>query len=141
MPFMLSLSTRFVVDESQLPLKNALDILRRDMEAILTGNGPENQITLVQDGALAPQTWHMTVTDDQVVIRHGDALGGVYALLHISEKVLGVKPLWFWNDQPLTEMRQAEIPCGETVSPTYAVKNRGWFINDEVLLDPWKEND
>lgn len=141
MNFILSLSTRIRADESLLPLKSAAGMLRRDMAAILTGEGPENQITLTADAGMTPQTWRMTVTDDQIDIHYGDALGGVYALLHISEKALGVKPMWFWNDQPLPQIAQAEIPCGESVSPVYAVKNRGWFINDEVLLDPWKQTD
>lgn len=141
MSFILSLSTCIQADESQLPLKSATAILRRDMAAILTRKGPENQIVLQQDSAMAPETWKLLVTQEKAVIRHADALGGVYALLHISEHALGVKPMWFWNDQPLPQMVQAVIPCGETASPSFAVKNRGWFINDEVLLDPWKQNE
>ena len=141
MSFILSLSTCIKVDESQLPLKSAMGILRRDMEAILTGKGADNQIILIQDESMAPQTWRMVISDREVSIRYGDSLGGVYALLYISEQALGVKPMWFWNDQPLPKMAQANIPCGEYVCPAYAVKNRGWFINDEVLLDPWKQTD
>ena len=137
MSFILSLSTQVKVNETCPPLKKALGILRRDMNAVLTGCGRENRIILSQDDALPPQRWQMTVADDALTIRHADALGGVYALLHISEHALGVKPLWFWNDQPLPKTAQAEIPCGEHVSPDFAVKYRGWFINDEVLLDAW----
>ena len=50
-------------------------------------------------------------------------------------------PFWFWNDQPLRRMPMAKIPCGTVESPTFAVRYRGWFINDEVLLDPWKQDE
>lgn len=141
MSFELSLSTRIVVDEQIPALRSAAAILRRDMNSVLTGHGKENTVTLAADASLVPQTWRMTVTEEQVTIRHSDVLGGVYGLLYISEHVLGIHPLWYWNDQVLPSMAQAEIPCGTVESPVYAVKYRGWFINDEVLLDPWKQDD
>lgn len=140
MSFRLTLSTEVVMDETLPPLRNAAAILRRDMASVLTGHGARNRIILRQDASIAPQSWRMTVTEDEVDIRHGDALGGVYALLHISCAALGVTPLWFWNDQLLPTMAAAELPCGTVVAPMYAVRYRGWFINDEVLLDGWKQS-
>lgn len=141
MSFKLSLSTDIVVDEQIPALRSAAAMLRRDMAAVLHGHGEKNAVTLVQDNSMAAQSWRMTVETAGVTIRHSDALGGVYGLLYLSEHVLGIHPMWFWNDQPLPVMAQAEIPCGTVDSPVYTVKNRGWFINDEVLLDPWKQDD
>ena len=72
-----------------------------------------------------------------MTIYHADDLGAVYALLHISHTALGVEPFWFWNDQPLGRRETALIPCGETHSCAAAIRYRGWFINDEVLLHAW----
>lgn len=138
--FVFSLATAILVDETIPALRSAADILRRDMAAVLTAHGPENAVVLERDEALPEQAWRMTVTPERITLRHRDALGGVYGLLHLSEHALGIAPLWFWNDQPLHRMPAAEIPCGTVTSPTCAVRYRGWFINDEVLLDPWKQD-
>lgn len=141
MAFCWSLNTQIVVDESIPALRNAADVLRRDMAAVLTESRQSNQICLQQDDALEAEKWRMTIADNRVTIRHGDALGGVYGLLHLSEKGLGIHPMWFWNDQQMQTCDTVELPLGEQVSPMYAVKHRGWFINDEVLLDPWKQEE
>ena len=139
--FVFSLATALAVDETVPTLRSAADILRRDMAAVLTAHGPENTVVLEKDEALPEQAWRMTVTPERVTLRHRDALGGVYGLLYLSEHALGIAPMWFWNDQPLARMQTAEIPCGTVASPTFAVRCRGWFINDEVLLDPWKQDE
>ena len=139
--FVFSLATAIVADETVAALSSAAGILRRDMAAVLTGLGPANAIVLTRDDSLPEQAWRMTVTPERITLYHRDALGGVYGLLHLSEQALGIAPLWFWNDQPLPAIPVAEIPCGTVASPTFAVRYRGWFINDEVLLDPWKQDE
>ena len=69
-----------------------------------------------------------------------DELGLVYALLHLSETVLGVDPFWFWCDrepQPQTEIR---IPCVAYASAPMRIRFRGWFVNDEVCLIGWSDS-
>ena len=69
----------------------------------------------------------------------GDDLGFVYGIYHISRVLLGVTDFWFWNDQRFTPQTAVEVPQGyryESTPP--AVRFRGWFINDEVLIDKWQ---
>ena len=139
--FVLSLATQIQADETRLPLKSAADIFRRDQQTVLTGRDVENRIILREDPALADQDWRMEITPQEAVICHGGDLGGVYALLHLSEKALGVKPMFFWNDQPLEKKPTVQIPCGQIAAEPFVVKYRGWFVNDEVLLDPWKKDE
>ncbi len=139
--FKMTRSTGIVCHTQNSAIQQAMDVLRRDQMNILTGDGPDNAILLTADTTLAAEGWVMDVTPEAVRIRYADDLGAVYALLHISEKHLGVTPFFWWNDQPLPKKPCAEIPCGTENSVPAKVKYRGWFINDEVLLDPWKKDE
>lgn len=79
----------------------------------------------------------MTVFPERIAVAYADDLGAVYGLLHLSETALGVAPFWFWNDQKLQRRETVQIPCGEYAGKPAAVRYRGWFINDEVLLSAW----
>jgi lysophospholipase L1-like esterase len=122
------------------PVLNALSILKRDI--IKTLEAPEaadaNRIVIVpHDEAIPEEGWTIEVTMDKMTVRAADSLGCVYALLFISETFLGVTPFWFWNDQIFTKRPSAPVPSGIYHSPHYAVRFRGWFVNDEVLIDNW----
>lgn len=138
--FILSGATRIEADESLAPIRNAAGILRRDMEALLTEAAEENVIRVFQDASLPPESFRAEVTAHEIILRCGDDLGAVYALLSVSERGLNVAPLGWWNDQRPPRRPYAEIPCGSYASPEYAVRFRCWFINDEVLLDGWKDS-
>lgn len=49
----------------------------------------------------------------------------------------GITPFWFWNDQAFTKKTSVNVPDDIYKSPDYDYTYRGWFINDEVLLDYW----
>lgn len=67
-----------------------------------------------------------------------DELGFIYGLYEISRVWLGINEFWFWNDQKVKQRKHIEIPDGYGfVSKPSAIKYRGWFINDEVLLHTW----
>lgn len=51
-PFMLSLSTSIVADESRLPIRYAADMLHRDMRDRLTGRAKDNVIRVEIDAGL-----------------------------------------------------------------------------------------
>ena len=112
-------------------------MLRRDMAAVLTEDAQANEIVLRGDASLPAEAWRLRVAPERVQVDFADELGAIYALLHISRSALGVEPLWFWNDQRFARRRSAQLPCGVTESRPAAVRYRGWFINDEVLLDAW----
>ena len=139
--FVLSLSTRITADENIPALRSAAEVLRRDLRQVCTGYGPENEIVLIQDEACPEEGWRMVVEKRRICLFHRDILGGVFGLLKASETWLGFKPLWFWNDQAIPQQEQVMVPCGTITSQPFAVKHRGWFINDEVLLDPWKKTE
>lgn len=68
-----------------------------------------------------------------------DALGFVYGIYEVSREILGIHNFWFWNDQRIQKKEFLEIPDDTQIcSKQYTVRYRGWFINDEVLLDTWK---
>lgn len=135
--FVFSRSTKIICEVDAQPVSRAVSILRRDMDAVLTGYAQENEIVLTENASLAPEAFRIMVTPGRVAIAHADELGAVYALLTLSRTALGVEPFWFWNDQSFTRRECVYIPCGQTQSKPAAIRYRGWFINDEVLLHAW----
>lgn len=141
MSFCLNLSTEIRYEGNERPILNAIVILKRDIAACLTQHGEATEIVLVYDDSCGDEGFVLDVGSGTLQVRHRDALGAVYGLMYLSEHALGYQPLFFWNDaQPATKPC-AYISQGRIISPRYAVRYRGWFINDEVLLDPWKETD
>ena len=135
--FILSLSTRIQADESQSAIQHAAAVLRRDMRENLSGQGPDNVIRVLQDSALEAETYAAEVTEQEVLLRCGDDLGAVYALLSVSQRYLGVQPLGWWMGLRPKMHDTAWIPLGGWESPRYAVRYRCWFVNDEVLFTGW----
>ena len=135
--FEFSLSTEIRLDSDAAAPGRAAQMLRRDMRAVLSGHGRENEITLTRSKGLLPEGWRMTVFPERIAVAYADDLGAVYGLLHLSETALGVAPFWFWKDQKLQRRETVQIPCGECAGKPAAVRYRGWFINDEVLLSAW----
>ena len=135
--FMLSLSTRVLADESLSAVRHAADILRRDMRAALTEEGPENVIRLVIDPALPAEAYVAQAAAEEITLRCGDDLGAAYALLSVSERLLGVQPLGWWMGLAPKRLGSVSVPCQSWESPRYRVRFRGWFVNDEVLFSGW----
>lgn len=135
--FEFSLSTEIRLDTDASAPGRAAQMLRRDMRAVLSRHGRENEIVLTRSAGLPPEGWRMTVSPERISVAYADDLGAVYGLLHLSETALGVAPFWFWNDQKLQRRETVLIPCGKYAGKPAAVRYRGWFINDEVLLSAW----
>ncbi len=139
--FILNGNTRIQYGVINLPVQNAVEMLRRDMKKVFAGEGgTDNCITLKQCATLGEEAYLLTVTDTQLTIEAADDLGFIYGLIYISEKYLGIQPFWFWMDQQIAMKEQVEIEEGEYASPKYVVKYRGWFFNDEVLINKWNIN-
>ncbi|OZG67504.1 glycosyl hydrolase 115 family protein [Bifidobacterium eulemuris] len=79
----------------------------------------------------------------ELVVAAGDDFGFIYGLYHISRELLGVPDLWFWMDWKPSRVGTVEVPDDYRFeSRPFAVAERGWFVNDEVLLMGWQlEND
>lgn len=137
--FILSRATALCPGPACPPIQNAADILARDIRSHALDDGPQNAIRLLQDNTLPEEGYRIAVRPEEIRIAYRDDLGAIYGLLSVSERYLGVLPLGFWNDQPIRSRPYVSIPCGSYASPAYAVRFRGWMINDEVLLDGWKD--
>ncbi len=140
MSFIFNAGTKIVCGSAGKPVLNAVSILRRDMSKVFTGGAVcENEIVLENHASADDESYEISV-GGRVTVRAGGDLGFVYALLYISENYLGVKPFWFWMDQKLERKESVLIDEGVTKSKKYAVRFRGWFFNDEVLMLKWKIN-
>lgn len=135
--FILSLKTKICADDTFPAIRNAAEILKRDMAERLTGSGPENTIRVELDAGMAAETFRAEVKNDEIRLTCGDDLGAVYALLSVSERLLKVRPLDWWMETKPVRCRTVEASCGEWHSPAYRVRYRSWFINDEVLFTGW----
>ena len=121
------------------PVQYALRALHRDMDQTLRPTAkPGGRIRLAQ-AALPPEGWRLEVHGDALTVSAADTRGFVYGLLAISRELLGVEDFWFWNDQVFTQRDAVPVEDGWILnSRPAAVRWRGWFLNDEVLLHAWR---
>ena len=136
MSFILNCNTTIQTEINTTPVLNAIGILQRDMAKVFAKTTENGGNVILKRGEAAAESYSININDD-IVVTAADDLGFIYALLYISETYLGIKPFWFWLDQQIETKTQVAIePC--TYSPEKpAVKFRGWFYNDEVLLLGW----
>lgn len=121
------------------PVFRAAQALLRDIhKRCLPGAAEGTHIRLA--AADMPEEKYTIRLEEKVLVVHaGDDLGFIYGLYRISHDLLGIEPFWFWNDQPIQQHEAWTIPADYAAdAPCYAVRYRGWFINDEVLLHTWK---
>ena len=119
-------------------VENAARILRRDLEKRFgPAERPVNAIALENAVFDRPEAFTVEAARGEMAVRAGDALGFVYGLLYISEHFLGIPPFWFWMDMDIGRMPPVSVPDGTYTGKQPAVRYRGWFINDEVLLKKW----
>ncbi len=137
MSFILNLDTRFEGTDTCPPVRCAARILRRDMEECLTGREKANLLSLRTDPSLGKEKWRAEVTSGELRITAGDALGAAYALYAVSSRALGIGPFTRWYGLKTEKRPFALLEEGEWTCPDHAVALRGWFINDEVLLEGW----
>lgn len=160
--FIFQKNTEIVANNMTAPVQNAVRILERDRDKVLTQcvEG-DNKIVLkyfdvmdeVNSGnecvgklrgkiqALQEEQFYLEIEDTELIIYAEDDLGFIYGLLYLSEQYLGIKPFWFWMDQVIQTRECVEIAEGSYLSPRPVVRFRGWFYNDEVLMLKWKYNE
>jgi len=143
MNFILNLNTELLNPIDEAPVQNAVTILKRDMQKTLSpAEGISNAITLEICHDLPEESYRISIEDEhQMVIYASDTLGFVYGLLSISETYLGIHPFWFWLDQKIPFLGSIAIAAGSHEAPPKAVRFRGWFLNDEVLLIHWNNGE
>ena len=125
------------------PVQRAADILRRDLQMTLDpSDRPGAEIRLQNAQSSLPAECYVLTAqpeDNALMLTAGDERGFIYGVLEISRRFLGVRRFWFWNDQRFVPRDCADVPedfCLE--STPFAVRRRGWFVNDEVLIHAWK---
>lgn len=139
MSFIFNLNTKIKNPYHEPCIENAVNILLRDMEKCFASiNTAHNTISLEKIDRLAEEAYQIVIiSDQQIKLLAHDSLGFVYGLLALSEKFLHIHPFWFWLDQKIEKTDYVDIPVGSYESPIPAVRFRGWFLNDEVLLIHW----
>jgi hypothetical protein len=85
------------------------------------------------------ESWIIEVDTGEIRVFYGDSLGCIYALLFMSEHFLGVTPFWFWNDQSFSKGPYIPVAPGVRRSSPWGIRFRGWFVNDEVLIENWQK--
>lgn len=134
----ITASTRILNVPEKGPVRRAADALRRDIRMTCLPGDAQGLTIILEKAALPAEQYALCMQGDALILSAGDDLGFVYGLYRISRECLGVQPLWFWNDQPFTPATGHELPADwHAASKPCAVRYRGWFINDEVLLLAW----
>lgn len=140
MGFILSRNTRVNCDGMSAPVVNAAAMLERDIKKAFNDSGAlQNDIILETDLSTEPECF-VIESGDRITVKASDELGFIYGLLYISGKFIGIKPFWFWLDQKIEKTDVIEIPDGIYRNKKPCVRFRGWFINDEVLIQRWSVN-
>lgn len=164
---MITYNTGVTGDEKMsAAVRHAADALRRDIKTACRESGLKGiDICLNTEEGISPECFTVTVkngpdglngsnkvktgsgmvvadTIDQetLVVSASDDLGMIYGIYYISRTFLGINDFWFWNEQIIIKKEGYEIPKDFIFrSKPYRVRFRGWFINDEVLFDGWRE--
>ncbi len=110
---------------------------RRDLSMTFLSSGMEKGVIVLRKKELGREQYEIEVTEEKIVIHGSEPRSFIYAFNLLSEKYLGILPFWFWNDRQPERKRYVEIPCGRYQPEAYRIKYRGWFINDEVLINRW----
>ena len=112
--------------------------LRRDLKAVCTGTDEIENRILLEPADLPDEAYEVRVEEGDLVIRASNELGFVYGIYEVSRDILGVENFWFWNDQKFVTVDHFTVPEGYVkYGAPSRIRFRGWFINDEVLIQAW----
>jgi hypothetical protein len=139
--FLLNQNTEIITEQvscMDIAVQLATRNLQRDInKACKPSNAVATSIVLVK-GRQERECFRLCINQGKLEIQAADTLGFVYGLYEISSTILGIGPFWFWNDQQIKTQNFFEIaPDFVYQSSSFAIKLRGWFVNDEVLIHKW----
>lgn len=121
----------------------AVEDIERDIaKTTVPGDNPGADIVLVEEPHEA-EAFEVKVNGGNIEVRAGDDFGFIYGLYAVSRELLGVKDFWFWNDQRFEPVEAIAVADDFAVkSKPTATRFKGFFVNDEVLLEDWSvDND
>ncbi len=139
---MITRNSQIIVDNySSIPVKHACEALWRDIENTCVDRGQKGiDIILKKEAGFEPECFSLKKEGEKLLLTASDDLGLIYGIYHISKTFLGVNEFWFWDEQVFDKKDGYEVPEGYCyTSKPCKVRFRGWFINDEVLFDGWRE--
>lgn len=143
--FTFSRNTTITVSDDTISTKPVMcfaHILERDRDKVFAESAiPASAVVLLPGHTDMPEQFRIDVRSDRIEICADDDLGFIYGILYLSEHYLGIRPFWFYMDQKIERREYMEIPECSYKSEPFAVRFRGWFINDEVLMMQWKYNE
>lgn len=113
------------------------DVLR-DIEKACSPTKIEGTTIVLHRIDLPAETFKLQLENEGLCLYASEEMGFIYGLYHISRSILGIQDFWFWNDQIIVERDGYPLDNVNYQSRPYAVRLRGWFINDEVLLSAWE---
>ena len=134
--FILSRATRVETDIPTKPVAEAIAILKRDMREVLTAEGEANVIRVTRGDFTDEEQYRVAVDGNAMTLTCGGDLGAVYALLSVSERCLDIRPMDWWMNRRAPKKADVRVTDGWTSKP-FAVRWRGWFVNDEILFTGW----
>lgn len=141
MELALNHNLTIVTETTSVSVRHALANLVRDIaNTCIETEEPGLELVLEQE-ALDRECFLLIANAEknQLILRAGDESGFVYGIYAISREILGVTNFWFWNDQKFIKQKSYPIPADYRVeSKPFAVRLRGWFVNDEVLIKTWE---
>lgn len=88
---------------------------------------------------VADESYSLSTENGNLIIRADGYLGTMWGIYTLSEKFLGVDPCYLFNDLAIVKKRAVEIPELHIADKPEGFGFRGVFINDEDLLQGWKD--
>lgn len=121
-----------------LGIKTVLNNFRRDIEMVCDESEDSVDIKLIASSSLKDDQYEIYIDKSSLIVKGKTDIEVILGIYKVSELLLGIHPFWFWNDQHCEECKVLEIEDGyKYISSIPRVRYRGWFINDEVLLEKW----
>lgn len=139
MDIILNCNTEILgADMQPQSVHRATAALYRDMGKVFERTDQKGADICLVSEPMEQEQYFLQVRDGQLEIHAGNDLGFIYGIYEISRTFLEVPDFWFWMDSQPDQKTKVRIPDGYFYqSQPCAVRYRGWFINDEVLLHTW----
>lgn len=139
MEILINCNTKILEPEKKTKtVCRAVAALRRDMNQVFEKSGVQGADICLVHKPMEREQFSLQVIGGRLEVHAGDDLGFVYGIYAISRTFLEIPDFWFWMDYVPDKKEEVRIDGAYLYqSRPYAVKYRGWFINDEVLLHAW----
>lgn len=81
------------------------------------------------------ENYTIRTVDGALLIAGSDERGTMWGIYEFSRRYLGVDPLYLWTDHEPKMLQEVAISEASIVDGPKTYKFRGWFINDEDLIE------